>query len=594
MPKAQRIYYCADCDSRFENRTHFNQHNISRHSKRRLNSTNVNHVTDNQDAERISQKSTVPLESSEPSHDADISGGDEGLPSSSTSIGEKASTSAVRKYYCTQCPTSFSRPWNLHRHIQLQHSDFAFSKECPICRLSLKSWEAYESHVRHCRHGKGFVRSASALRRKCSLFSLSLASEDESEVHPIASPSEILARHRVDITRTLHAIAREYGSAYVGVVVQAELAHTTDEGQSISMPLRASSFRIHSKMRTGEMLQLVKAALETCASRLEDLQTMGSGYSLSFFSCLQLETIGLSSRFGCPHSESTKAVMKSKGLAHIPQPRGDYRCFHRAIAHACMTSRGEPESFESWCLRELGGVPENTPVSFSGVEDFVKKYPSLSLKLFVYVLIGKDRISPITVIGKGTFEVQLLISECDDDTAAYNNDDEDGESFDNVDGDIDECLVNEYATTESGAIGAAPFEFSTHDPIRFDMERDECSSEIDEREPDFFSGSTLQPPRKKPRPGFGRPVIKDEEPRPPPITDHFYLITSLDKLLKLRPSIQTACKYCLAIGGQTAIDQHELECRVKDSGQVCRTTEFKQDSIKFTRVEASSLKEIRA
>ena len=91
-------------------------------------------------------------------------------------------------------------------------------------------------------------------------------------------------------------------------------------------------------------------------------------------------------------------------------------------------------------------------------------------------------------------------------------------------------------------------------------------------------------------------VFREEKDRLPIFVDHFVLVTDLECLLKLKSTRKTMCRYCLSTftknSGLAAL--HEKIYRANGStGTLPQTTTFREEAIKFERVEACMLKSFR-
>ena len=394
MPKAGPSYYCRSCDLSLNNRTAFNSHNKKFHSGASA------RAREEQDSGFHSGSNNIPSTSPTTSTSS---------PATQVPSTSENSNNVQKRFQCTQCPITFTRRVNLNEHIKSKHSSFEFARKCAMCKTVLTSLEQYNLHTRKCGLGKGFVKTKSAFRKQCSTYTLSLGNPNRS----IISTNEILAEFGGSMLQTLMAVTRRHGSVYVSTIITAEFEQMVDHSNAITIPLRSSSAELHSKMTREEVRRVIFNQLHQCASRVSDLNTQGSGFTLIYFNFLQYEIFSRALRFGCGVQCVNNRInpaggINRKGIVEIPQPAGDVRCFFFTVGKALM-----PESENDiigWWTQELGYEPENAPITVDEIKKIIRRHPQLDITLHLYIQLP-DGIAPVTTLGNGLRHVQLLIYE---------------------------------------------------------------------------------------------------------------------------------------------------------------------------------------
>ena len=298
-------------------------------------------------------------------------------------------SSKSNRFTCTQCLSKFKTIKTLNDHIRRLHMEFSFYLPCHICTEEFKNQREYSNHMALCGVDR-FTRIRTAFDSRIVHYSRS-----SGENKPVTL-QELVKVHEKAISKLIMRFSKTHGSTTFNIILFAQLSRNIpamgsaqDTHQVIQMPLRSSQCRYASFLNESPdvLRNIVREKFKQCLSRVSDLETAESGWSLDFVSHIDLEVLKTNlSSGGCTLSESgfwTDPV-NDNGLLYIPQPASDtFLCFFYSLS-AALIGEQDSSSLRQWFLKNfnrkyLVKAQKSEGFNLEDIEEFVYDHKEMNL-----------------------------------------------------------------------------------------------------------------------------------------------------------------------------------------------------------------------
>ena len=289
-------------------------------------------------------------------------------------------------FFCRYCPHKFSTNTLKNKH-ELQH------------KLSLADQQV----------GYGLQHIGQA--HSCSVY------EEIFEPGQILTVEGVFSLRNSEIVQIIKQNLHEKKIIKFGTVVTGRFEIPGDDSQNINpvaqrmeMPMR-SEYNMVLLGSSKKIPNLIQKCKRETLSRMEDLELMGSGWSLTDIKSIRLEVGRCSLLGGCSSFEQNDYV----GREHIIDvPISDEKCFLSAVAQHFLHGSHTGAALENWINENLNVKSLSFPLEVSKIAKFEKQNTQLGIRINCFLKEG-NQCYPIyrsDEMGGSTISLVLIAYTC--------------------------------------------------------------------------------------------------------------------------------------------------------------------------------------
>jgi len=308
------------------------------------------------------------------------------------------------------CNRSFSRPFNLNRHIEKHHENNTFSENCLLCGKIFTQSDKLQEHL-IIDHGPSekFYINESAFHGVAVKYRYNYKDEPVSFNQ---GQSDLIQ----DIKQTIRFDAAKKTIVKVSLVYICQMSMTSIEGEKLQttlIPFRGSSF-VTNALKNSGLTNKIKKSFREQEVAMEEFCACGSNWEFDRAVAYDIEIVGIKpivmgGSYVRNMSESdmeTLNIRRMKNKLHLFNPKNtDNKCFLR-----CLYFLIHPKvSYKVWekmlNLRDI-----KFPIHIKHVKKFIKQNPKLNITVNVLYRTLMGQIFPFECgIGNGNKTINLLM-----------------------------------------------------------------------------------------------------------------------------------------------------------------------------------------
>lgn len=317
----------------------------------------------------------------------------------------------ANKYKCQHenCPSSFSRRWNLIRHEQRYHNN-SFSESCLLCQKVFTESRKLQEHLL-LDHGPSekFILKESAFEQTITKYRLTF---DENEINFNNGQSKII--EEIKETIRFEAVRKTVVKVCLVYICQMSMQDIAGEKIQITLiPFRSSAF-ITNGLRNSSLTIKIKNAFRQQENFMEEFCESGSNWNFDRAVAFDIEiaaikplVMGSSKNF----KSKKKSIQIANRIKHqkllFDPGNTNEKCFLYCL-HNLLEIKIEFTQWEEQL--NLKGI--KFPITIEHIKKFVRLNPELELRINILFRNLQTLIFPYECgIGSGKNIINLLMVE---------------------------------------------------------------------------------------------------------------------------------------------------------------------------------------
>lgn len=324
----------------------------------------------------------------------------------------------VGEHTCRECNKSYTRQYNLTRHVQTVHQNLVITEKCFLCGQIFANCNLLQKHYkRFHKPSKHFIVQDKAFRKNFIDYRYTY---DDQEIDFNLAQSNLLQ----EIKKTILFEAQKKVVCKVGLVFVAEMVMQENDGNVISrcaIPFRSSNFLANATGKASITKNIIRSFNEQ-RRHLDNFINNGSNWVYNRPIAFNIEIAALRPITGGQNSEEQPINIidiKNKKFLYNPSNKNQ-KCFLYCIAFALyeeeirttnpklkekMFDTKLEKTFNRFNLANI-----NFPISVKGIKKFLKLNSHLNLKINILYRTLDHKIFPMEFgLGEGEKTLNLLL-----------------------------------------------------------------------------------------------------------------------------------------------------------------------------------------
>ena len=292
---------------------------------------------------------------------------------------------------CKKCRKSFRRVSYYLDHVKKNRctTQGHFCSFCPQMFKSVKLKEQHESKHKQAMASRqaGYGLQHVGHAHSCSVY------EEQFDAGQLLTVEELFVIRKHELTQIIKQNLHEKKIIKFGTVVLGRFEIPGDSSQEIDPAHRAMEMPMRSEYNmvllgdSRKIPNLIQKCKRETLSRMEDLELMGSGWSLTDIKSIRLEVGRCSLLGGCSSFEGNKYA----GQEHILDvPIREEKCFLSAVAQHFLKGSKTGENLEKWIVDNFNVKGLKFPLEISKIAQFEKQNKHLQIRINCFLKEGNQ------------------------------------------------------------------------------------------------------------------------------------------------------------------------------------------------------------
>lgn len=312
------------------------------------------------------------------------------------------------------CQQSFNRRYNLQRHQQRAHLQNAqLVEKCILCGQIFNNCDEIQAHyLESHKPSQQFVVKESAFRKNFVTYRYTFLPTEDAFVGAQKKLKKLIMRQIMN--EAAQRILTKVSLIFIAEMIMEDLS-----GQTVSraaIPFRATSFYANGNNQRNIALN-VRKSFQQQQAHLDDFMRSGSNWRFSRALAFDMEVCSVSPVRGGSNQIGIKSFKNNLNL-YNPNNK-DSKCFLYCIAYFLLFGLivnkklvAEDHLKIKKCTKTFAIDNISFPISVGDIKKFLKRNPSLNLKINVLYRTTQDQIYPFEYgIGNGNQIANLLLVE---------------------------------------------------------------------------------------------------------------------------------------------------------------------------------------
>lgn len=333
-------------------------------------------------------------------------------------------------FYCTSCPSKFSRRRNLNRHYSQKHLSLKNVFGCFLCGRIFDSYNLLKSHHNTSHSPSGyFEKRESALRRSAVSYRYVFDSSF------VQTPNDCLDNFlKNELKKVILFEALRKNSVKFSTIFIANMVMTGPDGEYIakaSIPFRSPTFSCISTHHKN-LDRLIRYCINDHLAKIEDFINNGSNWMYDSPVAFDVEVAASRPLFAGADSDKyiagcdVSSIRNKKNLVNVPSTNN--MCFLYCVAWFLLskTEKSDKTSMKKNCVRIIKTFnlqKMNFPVQTKDIKRFAGQNSDLDININILFLADGKIYPHMTAVGGGKKAINLLMVPISTSNEAQNDED---------------------------------------------------------------------------------------------------------------------------------------------------------------------------